>query len=227
MPGERRTLRSSKDTSSSTNGEKARSNSQSSNTKDKPVPTRTTSSKGKTPAGKADKPHANGGPVENGVNGTEDIDMVDDGPEKVHNGEEEMTVVVPPSKSSKLAGEPGKDAEGDVPMDGAEKSAVAPTEEPIDPKVKAVTGQYIQQSPCFSNLLALDRTKRADYFCQISRPTLSCWSVQCHSSTPALLCVSCALCRLSENIFLPICWPKLSQRPTHQRAQSPRNFSQQ
>ena len=83
MPGERRNLRSSKDTSSETNGEKARSNSQSSSSKDKPVPTRTTSSKGKAQPGKKDKPTANGGPVENGVNGAEDVDMVDDGAEKV------------------------------------------------------------------------------------------------------------------------------------------------
>ena len=83
-------------------------------------------------------------PVENGINGTEDIDMVDDGPEKVkvgtnNDGEDEMTVVVPPPKSSKLSGEPGKDEEGDVAMENAEKSdSVIPE---LDPKAKAVAGK--------------------------------------------------------------------------------------
>ena len=144
MPGERRNLRSNKDTSSETNGEKAQSNSQSSNSKDKPVPSRSTSSKAKTVPAKKDKAQSNGAPVEHGVNGTEDIDMVDDGPEKVKvngvDGDEEMTVVVPPPNSSKLAGEPSKDAEGDVTMDDTD---AAEREVPIDPKVKAVAGEYI------------------------------------------------------------------------------------
>ena len=156
MPGERRNLRSSKESSSSTNGEKARSNSTSSgSSKDKPVPTRATSSKNKAlptkkPSPKdtaGGQPQANGTePVENGVNGTEDVDMVDDGPEKVkvgndHDGDEEMTVVVPPPKSSKLSGEPGKDEEGDVAMDNIENAQTPGTETKVDPKVKAVAGQ--------------------------------------------------------------------------------------
>ena len=153
MPGERRNLRSSKETSS-TNGEEPRPNSQSSGSnKDKPVPTRSTSSKGKilptkkTPGKETaeDKPHTNGTePVENGINGTEDVDMVDDGPEKVkvgtnNEGEDEMTVVVPPPKSSKLSGEPGKDEEGDTAMENTEKSdSVIPE---LDPQAKAVAGK--------------------------------------------------------------------------------------
>ena len=154
MPGERRNLRSSKETSSSTNGEEPRSNSQSaSSNKDKPVPTRATSAKGKTlptkkPPGKEaaeDKSHTNGTePVENGINGTEDVDMVDDGPEKVKigtkkEGEDEMTVVVPPPKSSKLSGEPGKDEEGDTTMENTDKSESVSPE--LDPKAKAITGK--------------------------------------------------------------------------------------
>ena len=153
MPGERRNLRSSKETSSSTNGEEPRSNSQSSSSnKDKPVPTRATSSKGKTlPTKKAsgkeaaeDKPHTNGTePVENGINGMEDVDMVDDGPEKVKvgtnkEGEEEMTVVVPPPNSSKLSGEPSRDEEGDIAMENIDKSDRVNPE--LDPKVKAIAG---------------------------------------------------------------------------------------
>ena len=164
MPGERRNLRSSKETSSSTNGEEPRSNSQSSSSnKDKPVPTRATSSKAKTLSTKKtpgkeaaeDKPQINGTEsVENGINGTEDIDMVDDGPEKVkvgtnNEGEDEMTVVVPPPKSSKLSGEPSKDEEGDIAMENTDKSESANPE--LDPKAKAVAGKR----PC-AKILALE-----------------------------------------------------------------------
>lgn len=160
MPGERRNLRSSKETSSQTNGEKARSDSQSSSSKDKPVPTRATSSKGKAiPPKKAmtnsakdgseDKPQTNGnGPIENGVNGTEDVDMADDSAVAVKvgtgkDGEDEMVLVVPPPKSSKLSGEPGKDGEGDVAMENTEHAETGqPESEKIDPKIKAVSGQY-------------------------------------------------------------------------------------
>jgi len=155
MPGERRNLRSNKETSSSTNGEKARSNSTSSgSSKDKPVPTRATSSKNKAvpakkPSGNevdGDKPQTNGtDPVENGVNGTEDVDMVDDGAEKIKigtnkNGEDEMTVVVPPPKGAKLSGEPGKDAEGDVAMNNTVSVEHVSQEAEVDPKVKAIAG---------------------------------------------------------------------------------------
>lgn len=151
MPGERRNLRSNKESSSSTNGEKARSNSTGSGSnKDKPVPTRATSSKSKALPSKkpspkdtaGDKPQTNGNEaVENGINGVEDVDMVDDGSEKVKVGEEEMTVVVPPPKSSKLSGESGKDGEGDTAMGNADNTQSASSEAHVDPKIKAVTGQ--------------------------------------------------------------------------------------
>lgn len=99
---------------------------------------------GKETAG--DKPQTNGTePIENGINGTDDIDMVD-GPEKVKigkEGEDEMTVVVPPPKGSKLSGEPGKDYEGDIAMDNTEGAeTTGPEANQVDPKVKAVTGQF-------------------------------------------------------------------------------------
>lgn len=157
MPGERRNLRSNKETS--TNGEKARSDSQSSTSKDKPVPARTISSKGKAlPSKKSstnasaregggDKPQINGAePVKNGVNGVEDVEMQDEEAEKVNigttkDGDDEMTVVVPPPKSSKLNGEPSKDSEGDVSMEGPEKVTDESTAETIDPRTRAITGQ--------------------------------------------------------------------------------------
>ncbi|KAL8950342.1 MAG: hypothetical protein Q9222_003628 [Ikaeria aurantiellina] len=154
MPSERRNLRSNKETSSSTNGGKARSNSQSSNAKDKPVPTQSTSSKSKASAGRkvansgkessGSKPQTNGtDPIENGVNGTGDVDMVDEGHEPVKaNGDadEEMTVVVPPSKGSKLSGEHGDDPSDDTAMDGTDQADAGKGEAAkADPKVKAIS----------------------------------------------------------------------------------------
>ncbi|KAL8840223.1 MAG: hypothetical protein Q9170_001430 [Blastenia crenularia] len=154
MPSERRNLRSNKETSSSTNGEKARSNSQSSSAKDKPVPTRSTSSRSKATASKkataygkegaGNKSHTNGPePIENGVNGTEDVDMADEGHEQVKaNGDadEEMIVVVPPPKSSALSDEHGKDSQGDTAMDNQEQQEPGSDEaDKVDPKAKAMS----------------------------------------------------------------------------------------
>uniref|UniRef100_A0A093VA55 Putative 26S proteasome regulatory subunit rpn3 n=1 Tax=Talaromyces marneffei PM1 TaxID=1077442 RepID=A0A093VA55_TALMA len=102
MPVERRSLRSNSkgDTSSSTNGEKSRANSNTASSKDKAAPTtRSAANKAKSaPAKKAvtgkgasssntannntmsgDQPQRNGtDPVENGVNGSEDVEMEED-----------------------------------------------------------------------------------------------------------------------------------------------------
>jgi 26S proteasome regulatory subunit N3 len=96
------------------------------------------------------KPPTNGtDPVENGVNGTEDIEMEEDSskpsgrtkPGKDKDGDEEMTVVVPPPKASKLSGAPQKDDEGDIAMNGvAEADTKEPVEQVDDPKNKAVAG---------------------------------------------------------------------------------------
>lgn len=151
MPAERRNLRSNKDTSSSssTNGEKPRSNSQGSSSKDKPIPARAASKGKPQPAKKSskdgsdEKQHPNGEPIENGVNGIGDVDMVDEAPAKMNGnkeGEDEMTVVVPPPKSSKLAGD-GQDLQGDSAMEGVEKTDEQSLEkDQLDPKVKAVAG---------------------------------------------------------------------------------------
>ena len=161
MP-EKRNLRSSnKDTSSSTEGGKARSGSQSSSSnKDKPVPTRSTSSRSKGAAskkattktsaneGSGDKPQTNGtDPIENGVNGADDVEMIDEEAETDEGGpndtEDKMTVVVPPSKSLKLSEKPKQDEEGDVAMDNAEKVDSDHDEvEVADPRAKAISGEY-------------------------------------------------------------------------------------
>lgn len=163
MPGEtRRTLRSSKESSSSANGEKARPDSQStSSNKDKPVPTRATSSKGKSfppkkgspyPSGKegpGDKQTNGSEPTENGVNGVEDVEMADDQIKPVpgKEGEDEMTVVVPPPKSSTLSGAPIKDDEGDVVMDDTETAENDEiVTEKVDPVAKAISGQWCTET---------------------------------------------------------------------------------
>ncbi|XHG09256.1 hypothetical protein AWENTII_012328 [Aspergillus wentii] len=165
MPAERRSLRSNSksDTSSSANGDKAHSNSQSSTSnKDKPAPTRAAANKAKSAPtkkgaatnnasnsgmGERDQPHTNGSDkVENGVNGSEDVEMGEDtagGPTSSFNnskdrkGDEKMTVVVPPTKGSRLSGDQGQDKEGDVTMDGEDEESHKPESE-VDPKVKAI-----------------------------------------------------------------------------------------
>ncbi|KAJ9297095.1 hypothetical protein DTO271G3_4856 [Paecilomyces variotii] len=140
MPAERRSLRSNSkaDPSSSANGEKTRSGSQSSSSKDKATPTtRSAANKAKAaPAKKGAKsnansemsgneqPHANGSErVENGVNGSEDVVMEED-------------TAVPPSKGSRLSGQPGQDKEEDVAMEGAEEEEAKEPE--VDPYEKTV-----------------------------------------------------------------------------------------
>ena len=99
-------------------------------------------------------PHTNGtDPVENGINGTKDIEMEDDAPtslkggkgKKAKEGEDEMTVVVPAPKGSKLAAPPpgkDRDGDGDVAMDGSEETGVQDDGAvKVDPVVQAVGGR--------------------------------------------------------------------------------------
>ena len=155
MPSERRNLRSGKDSTSSTNGEKSRADSSKSSSKDKPVPNRTTSSKGKSTVQKrgskdsgSDKPKLNGAaPVGSTPNGTDDVAMADDGSDSTRphkEGEDEMTVVVPPPKGTKLSGEAEKDKEGDIKMaDGEEDAKEEAPAETVDPKVKTIAGEAV------------------------------------------------------------------------------------
>lgn len=97
-----------------------------------------------------DKPHLNGtDPVENGVNGTEDVEMEEESSSsnakaksgKNQDGDEEMTVVVPPSKSPKPPGAPDKDKDGDVVMDAEDTANEGPSTDSTDPREKAVAGK--------------------------------------------------------------------------------------
>ncbi len=88
-------------------------------------------------------------PVENGgYRGGKDIDMKDKdeasslkhkGKKSVKEGDDEMTVVVPPSKASKQSSVPPPgDADVDVAMDDAEKADGAEVE--VDPVVQTING---------------------------------------------------------------------------------------
>ncbi|TGO53222.1 hypothetical protein BOTNAR_0301g00080 [Botryotinia narcissicola] len=81
-------------------------------------------------------------PVENGINGTKKDDaktsLKGGKGKKTKEGEEEMTVVVPPSKSSKLSAPPPKDGDGDVAMDGSAEGEEGAGVEKVDPVAKAV-----------------------------------------------------------------------------------------
>ncbi|KOC08367.1 putative proteasome regulatory particle subunit (RpnC) [Aspergillus flavus AF70] len=164
MPAERRSLRSNSksDGSSSANGEKARSTSQnSSSNKDKVAHTRATASKTKSTKAASsnntsnsgmgeqrDQPCTNGSePTENGLNGSEDVEMGEDtagaptssfNASKDRKGDEKMTVVVPPTKGSRLSGDKGQDQEGDVAMEGAEGDETQKPEPEVDPRAKAI-----------------------------------------------------------------------------------------
>lgn len=93
-------------------------------------------------------PHTNGDKsIENGINGTKDVEMKDDAHnplkggkgKKLKESDEEMTVVVPPSKGSKVSAFSQKDNDGDVEMDVSgtteDEGAVK-----IDPVAQAVSG---------------------------------------------------------------------------------------
>ena len=141
---------------------KCERNSQSSSpNKDKPAPARAAANKAKSTAptkkagstnnssnsgmGEGEQRQTNGADsTENGVNGSEDVEMGEDtagGPtssfntKKEREGDEKMTVVVPPTKGSRLS---GQDKEGDVAMEGDEGDESQKPE--VDPKVKAIQG---------------------------------------------------------------------------------------
>lgn len=80
-------------------------------------------------------PRSNGKPVGQ----KEDVEMTDaskaKGKKPAKDGDDEMTVVVPPSKASK---QPRADAEGDVAMGDEED---AETEPKVDPVVQTVAGK--------------------------------------------------------------------------------------
>lgn len=157
MPAERRSLRSNKPEDS--DKQKPNTNSLTSNSKkDKISVTRSTSSRSKPVPKKGatslagemsgDKPHLNGrDTAEGNAKESEDVEMEEGTTSpgqgkgiKRKDGEEEMTVVVPPTKSSKTPGVPQKDTQGDFAMNGdTEADDGAANEAEVDPRDKAIT----------------------------------------------------------------------------------------
>lgn len=89
-------------------------------------------------------------PNQNGVNGNKDIDMKDDAKpakdervKKSKDGDEEMTVVVPPPKGSRLSTPPRADDDGDINMGDAQGEGA--NEPEIDPVAKTVASKQIQR----------------------------------------------------------------------------------
>lgn len=166
MPVERRALRSNKsDASSPTEGGKPRSGSSSSSTKkDRPSHQRSSSSRSKSiskknstasskdMSGNKKEEDANES-LENGVNGTEDLEMDEDSSKASKrerqsmdgDGDEEMTVVVPPSKTNKASEVLERDNEGDHAMNGEHDDGRESSGEALeDPKEKAIASKSSQ-----------------------------------------------------------------------------------
>jgi 26S proteasome regulatory subunit N3 len=103
-------------------------------------------------------------PVENGVNGTKDVEMKDDAPsslkggkgKKAKEGEEEMTVVVPPPKGSKLSVPPPNNGDEDVSMEGATEGGEEAGAEKVDPVAKAVAGMWARSNMGFPSSTTRD-----------------------------------------------------------------------
>lgn len=146
--------------------------------KDKAAPARAPANKAKSGAsskkggsannsgmGEGEQRQTNGSDqTENGVNGSGDVEMGEDtagaptssiNTRKEREGDE-MTVVVPPSKGSRLPGDKGQDKEGDVAMEGDESQ----TEPQVDPKAKAIQGKS-----CALQLSLIHRLRGKNYDC--------------------------------------------------------------
>jgi len=98
-----------------------------------------------------DKPHLNGSdPPENGIKGSDDVEMKEDtqaskktsksGKDK--DGDDEMTVVVPPSKgSSNSPSAPDKPTDTDLTNGAVDGDGAGESEEQVDPQEKAISGK--------------------------------------------------------------------------------------
>ena len=229
MP-ERRSLRSKKadNTTSSANGDTVKSNSQSSSSnKDKPQPARSTSSRSKSFSKKksinstaedtnGDKPHINGStPVENDIDGAGEPEVDDQestsaslkqsGKDK--DGDEEMTVVVPPSKASKISGSSGPDEDIDTAMSGTEASESKIPDDAVDPEAKAVDSMYFPPKDIFE--VTHDSVLTSE---QLSRLISVSSRKPYHNSTLDSRSEYSGQSRPSASISRPMCSLKSSQR---------------
>ena len=234
MP-ERRSLRSNKTdtTSSSTNGEKARSNSQSSSSnKDKPHPARSTSSRSKSFSNRkglnsatkdttnGDQPHLNGSePIENGIDSVDEPELNDQQhtsaalkkSDKDKDGDEEMTVVVPPSKAFKNSDDLKKDEEGDTAMNGTLDPESKVFDDVVDPQAKAVDGTLFSASDTVWSMFNPQFVLTCE---QLSKPILASSRELFHSSTLASRSEYFDRSRPSVSIYPPMSSLESSRTPT-------------
>ncbi|KIY02900.1 uncharacterized protein Z520_01365 [Fonsecaea multimorphosa CBS 102226] len=94
-----------------------------------------------------DKPHLNGtDPTQNGINGSDDVEMKEDPKNskktskqvKEKDGDDEMTVVVPPAKGSNTPSAPQKATEADLTNGAIDDEGKEEAEEEVDPQEKAI-----------------------------------------------------------------------------------------
>lgn len=104
-----------------------------------------------------DQSHKNGSEsLKNGANRNRDVDMGEDSaggptssfnPSTESNGDEKITVVVPPTKGPRTSGDKNQETEGDVSMEGVE---AATTELEAAGKAKAIQGRLSASPRIFS-----------------------------------------------------------------------------
>jgi len=170
--------------------------------------------------GKGDQRQANGSdPTKNGAKGSEDVEMGEDtagGPTSSINTRkeregDEMTVVVPPTKGSRLSGVQSPDKESDIAMDEGDESKSEPK---IDPKVKAIQGWSIS-AVLFLSISSKKKRKMANVaqnsysIHQTSRPTSPSSSVPSPNLTPDLHSAFCDRYPRCANTSRPMCSQKL------------------
>ncbi|KIW28211.1 uncharacterized protein PV07_07891 [Cladophialophora immunda] len=94
-----------------------------------------------------DKPHLNGtDPTRNGINGSDDVEMKEDSKNskktpkqaKEKDGDDEMTVVVPPAKGSNTPSAPQKATDVDLTNGAIDEEDKKEGEEEVDPQEKAI-----------------------------------------------------------------------------------------
>ena len=161
MPTERRNLRSNKfNESSPSEPDKQKSKPSAANSKkDTSSSTRSTSSRSRSISKKdpasfsgdmsGDKPRLNGDPAENGINGSEDVEMGEESQNtkkgskttKDKDGDDEMTVVVPPSKGSSSPSAPENPTEADRSNGAVDGEIKNESDAQVDPQEKAISGK--------------------------------------------------------------------------------------
>lgn len=138
-----------------------------------------------------DKQQTNGKDQTNdNATGTDDVEM-NDGTSKPSktgksgkdkDGDDEMTVVVPPSKNTSSS---GKDLQSSTAVNGATEESDESSKEPdVDPREKAINGM--------SRLSSQFGPTRANLYSQTSKPTSLFLSVPCPSLILASVSVFCA-----------------------------------